>query len=84
MPWKETLKMNHKIEFAMKALTTSNFRELCREHGISAKTGYKWKKRFINNGLAGLEDESRRPQGHGDELPGSVVCESPRWPSSSE
>jgi hypothetical protein len=48
----------------MKCLTTTNFRQLCQEHGISAKTGYKWKERFVNNGLAGLEDESRRPQGH--------------------
>ncbi len=75
MPWKTTLKMNEKIEFAMKCLTTSNFRQLCQEHGISAKTGYKWKERFINNGLAGLEDESRRPQSHTDELSESVVCE---------
>ncbi len=75
MPWKDTLKMNQKIEFAMKALSTPNFRELCREHGISAKTGYKWKERFINNGLAGLEEESRRPRGHADELAESVVCE---------
>ena len=41
MPWKDTLKMNEKIDFAMKCLTTSNFRQLCQEHGISAKTGYK-------------------------------------------
>lgn len=75
MPWKDTLKMNQKIEFAMKSLTTGNFRQLCQEHGISAKTGYKWKERFLNNGLAGLEDESRRPQSHADELPEAVVCE---------
>lgn len=75
MPWKDTQKMNEKIEFAMKALSTTNFRQLCREHGISTKTGYKWKERFINNGLAGLEDESRRPHSHADELPESVVCE---------
>lgn len=75
MPWKDTLKMNEKIDFAMKCLTTSNFRQLCQEHGISAKTGYKWKERFLNNGLAGLEDESRRPQGHADELSEAVVCE---------
>ena len=75
MPWKDTLKMNQKIEFAMKSLTTGNFRQLCQEHGISAKTGYKWKERFLNHGLAGLEDESRRPQGHADELPEAVVCE---------
>jgi putative transposase len=75
MPWKNTLKMNEKIDFAMKCLTTSNFRQLCQEHGISAKTGYKWKERFLNNGLAGLEDESRRPASHADELPEWVVCE---------
>jgi putative transposase len=75
MPWKDTLKMNEKIEFAMKCLTTDNFRRLCREHGISAKTGYKWKARFLNNGLAGLEDESSRPHSHADGLPETVVCE---------
>ena len=75
MPWKDSLKMNEKIDFAMQCLTTSNFRQLCQEHGISAKTGYKWKERFINNGLAGLEDESRRPQSHADELSEAVVCE---------
>ena len=75
MPWKTTLKMNEKIEFAMKCLTTTNFRQLCQEYGISAKTGYKWKERFINNGLAGMEDESRRPQSHADELSEAVVCE---------
>lgn len=75
MPWKTTLKMNEKVEFAMKCLITSNFRQLCQEHGISTKTGYKWKERFLNNGLAGLEDESRRPQSHADELSEAVVCE---------
>ena len=75
MPWKDTLKMNEKIDFAMKSLITSNFRQLCLEHGISPKTGYKWKDRFLNNGLAGLEDESRRPQSHPDELSEAVVCE---------
>jgi hypothetical protein len=33
-----------------------NFRELCREYGISAKTGYKWRARFVEPGLAGLND----------------------------
>ena len=42
MPWKETQKMNQKIKFAMKALNSSNFRELCWEYGISAQAGYKW------------------------------------------
>jgi transposase-like protein len=50
MPWKETHKMDQRTEFVMKSMKTSNFRELCREYGISAKTGYKWKERFLEMG----------------------------------
>lgn len=75
MPWKETHKMNEKIEFAMKALSCGNFRELCREYGISAKTGYKWRERFVEHGVAGMGDRSRRPRSHADELAEEVVCE---------
>ncbi len=59
----------------MKALVHPNFRELCREYGISAKTGYKWRERFVQHGLAGLNDLSRRPHGHADELGEAVICE---------
>jgi putative transposase len=75
MPWKETQKMDQRMEFAMKALVHPNFRELCREYGISPKTGYKWRERFIRQGLSGLEDLSRRPHGHAEELGEAVVCE---------
>lgn len=37
------------------------FRTLCGEYGISEKTGYKWKKRFEENGKAGLFDQNRSP-----------------------
>jgi transposase InsO family protein len=63
------------MEFALKALVHPNFRELCREYGISAKTGYKWRARFVQSGLAGLNDLSRRPHGHAAELGEAVVCE---------
>ncbi len=75
MPWKETQKMDQRIEFAMKAVSCSNFRELCRDYGISAKTGYKWRERFVEQGIAGMEERSRRPRGHALELPEAVVCE---------
>ena len=75
MPWKATEKMDQRIEFAMRALRTGNFRELCREFGISAKTGYKWRERFLQNGLEGMGELSRRPHGHADELSEAVVCE---------
>jgi transposase len=67
--------MDQRIEFAMRALNCGNFGELCREYGISRKTGYKWRDRFVAKGLAGMEEESRRPRGHAKELPEAVVCE---------
>jgi putative transposase len=67
--------MDQRIEFAMKALRCSNFRQLCREYGISPKTGYKWQQRFLEHGLAGMGEESRRPHGHANELPEHVVCD---------
>jgi putative transposase len=74
MPWKENLKMDQRIEFARKAVNSPNFRELCREYGISAKTGYKWRDRFIESGEAGMRELSRRPHGHTDQLEEGVVC----------
>lgn len=59
----------------MKALRTDNFRALCEEYGISAKTGYKWRERFLEHGLAGMAERSRRPRSHADQLAESVVCE---------
>lgn len=75
MPWKETLKMDQKIEFVMKSLDCRNFGELCREHGISRKTGYKWRKRFLEGGFGGLEDLARKPRGHAEALSEGTVCE---------
>jgi transposase InsO family protein len=75
MPWKETDKMDQRIEFAMRALRTENFRELCREYGISAKTGYKWRERLLRDGWAGMVEESRRPHSHAGQLGEEVVCE---------
>jgi len=59
----------------MKAMRTDNFRALCGEYGISAKTGYKWQRRFLEQGLAGMAEQSRRPHGHAEQLPEGVVCE---------
>ena len=38
-------------------MRTLNFRVLCQEYGISAKTGYKWKERFLRDGVRGMEEE---------------------------
>jgi transposase InsO family protein len=75
MPWKKTEPMEQRIEFALKAMRTLNFRALCQEYGISTKTGYKWKERFIREGVEGMVEESRRPQSSPDQLPEEQVCE---------
>jgi putative transposase len=75
MPWKKSEPMEQRIEFALKAMRTLNFRALCEEYGISPKTGYKWKERFLRDGVSGLEEESRRPKSSPDQLPEEAVCE---------
>lgn len=63
MPWKETDVMSQRIEFVVRALRgESTISELCREYGVSRKTGHKWLKRYQEVGnLQGLEDFPRRP-----------------------
>ena len=67
--------MDQRIEFALQALKTDNFRALCAKYGISPKTGYKWRARLLRRGTDGLAEESRRPRGHADQLSPEVVCE---------
>src|SRR5260370_41845674 len=61
MPWKKSEPMKERIEFGLKALEGGNFRALCREYGITARTGYKWRERLVRWGTEGLKEESRRP-----------------------
>lgn len=39
----------------------TNLSELCRQFDIARRTGYRWLRRSQAEGLAGLEDRSRRP-----------------------
>lgn len=75
MPWKERDVKNLRLEFVLRALGEKvPFRELCREYGIVPKTGYKWKDRFVEEGLLGLEDRSRRPKTSPRGLSEEVTC----------
>lgn len=74
MPWQTRDMIDQRTEFVMRALQSDNFRALCSEYGISAKVGYKWKKRFLENGLEGLKDQSRRPRNSPESLGEEVVC----------
>jgi transposase InsO family protein len=42
--------------------TGATVAEVCRRHGISRETFYQYRRRFLQEGLAGLEDRSRRPR----------------------
>lgn len=87
MPWKDTNVMDLRTEFILKSLTNSqSFTSLCSQYQISTKTGYKWKKRYHENGINGLYDQSRRPKTSPDKLDEDIVCElirlknaHPRW-----
>ncbi len=76
MPWKETDMMKEKRSF-IEAMLKQNrpFRELCHEWGISEKTGYKWRSRFLEQGYAGLTEESRSPQEHPNAIDGDTAAE---------
>jgi transposase InsO family protein len=60
MPWQEVSTMSLRQEFvALAAVDGANRRQLCRQFGISPKTGYKWLHRAQ---AADFQDRSRRPQ----------------------
>jgi transposase InsO family protein len=67
--------MDQRIEFVMRAMKTENFRALCAEYGISAKTGYKWWERFEEGGVKAMKELSRKPRSHPSQLAQGVVCE---------
>lgn len=76
MPWTETNVMDQRNEFVLRALKGKEFfGELCCEFGISRKTGYKWKARFLEDGLSGLADWSRRPRHTPNEINETMVCQ---------
>ena len=62
MPWMETCSMTERMRFVVRAQTGAySVSELCERHGVSRKTGYKWLRRFGEEGPEGLKDRSRRP-----------------------
>lgn len=68
--------MDQKEEFAIRSLNpTENFTQLCSEFGISTKTGYKWKERFIQGGKPALQELSRRPHESPTRIDEDTICE---------
>jgi len=65
MPWMKVMPMDAKIIFIsdiIRLRADLGFSEICRRHGISRKTGYKWVRRYQALKEEGLKDQSSRPR----------------------
>ena len=66
MPRKATCHMDERMQFIARVLTGEDeMTVLCREYGVSRKTGYKWLGWYISEGAAGLAARSHAPFQHG-------------------
>ncbi|MAC38226.1 MAG: IS481 family transposase [Oceanicaulis sp.] len=72
MPWKESSVMDEHLRFVARLLEGERMSDVCREFGISRKTGYKIYQRYRREGAYGLCDRSRRPVRYANQLPEPV------------
>ena len=72
MPWKASSVMEERLRFVARLLDGEAMTDVCREFGISRKTGYKIFDRYKEHGLEALSDRSRRPVRYANQLPQQV------------
>ena len=72
MPWRECSVMEERLLFVARLLEGEAMSEVCRQFGISRKTGYKIFNRYKDEGLEALSDRSRRPVRYANQLPEQV------------
>ena len=72
MPWRESSVMEERLRFVARLLDGEGMSDVCREFGISRKTGYKIFNRYKDDGLEALTDRSRRPVRYANQLPGQI------------
>ena len=78
--------MDERMRFVIRLKDGESMASLCREFGISRKTGYKIFERYEECGLEGLSDRTRRPFRYANQLPEQVEAaivaakrEKPNW-----
>ena len=78
--------MDERMRFVIRRKDGETMASLCREFGISRKTGYKIFDRYQQCGLDGLSDRARRPFRYANQLPEQVEAaivsakrEKPHW-----
>src|SRR5262249_39277127 len=72
MPWKESSVMDERLRFVARLLDGEPMTQVCRDFGISRKTGYKIFGRYKEHGLEALCDRSRRPVRLANQLPSQL------------
>lgn len=73
MAWKETTKMEQKIEFINEWRSGRiTITELCRHFEITRTTAYKWIQRYKEKGLHGLEEIGKSPRNHPNKTPNEI------------
>jgi len=72
MPWRECSVMEERLRFVARLLDGVAMTDVCREFGISRKTGYKIFNRYKDQGLDALADRSRRPVRYANQMPDQV------------
>jgi len=73
MPWKESSVMDERLRFVAKVVEGEPVSDVCRQFGISRKTGYKLLNRYREEGPVALCDRSRRPVRYANQLPEQIV-----------
>ncbi|WP_245263819.1 helix-turn-helix domain-containing protein, partial [Aminobacter sp. J41] len=61
--------MDERLRFVARLLEGEGMSEVCRDFGISRKTGYKIFNRYKEDGIDALTDRSRRPVRYANQLP---------------
>ncbi len=72
MPWKESSVMEERLRFVARLLEGEAMSDVCRQFGVSRKTGYKLLNRYREEGPLALCDRSRRPVRYANQLPEQV------------
>lgn len=72
MPWKVSEVVNERMRFVNRLEAGERMTDLCREFGISRKTGYKFWQRYCIGGPEALFDASRRPTFHPSTTPEGI------------
>jgi putative transposase len=64
--------MDERLKFVAKLLDGEKMTVVCREFGISRKTGYKIFNRYKDEGVRGLEDRPKSNYRHPNQTPFQV------------